>query len=69
MWNSFYGKLNNHKYRDYSKYLNAIHNDAENIKFAEEIGSDLTLQYHCGINLLWGYAYESFYQLQYCTYK
>ena len=66
MWNSFYGKLNNHKYRDYSKYLNAIHNDAENIKFAEEIGSDLTLQYRCGINFVWDDVYESYYKILPC---
>ena len=66
MWHSFNGKLNNRKYRDYSKYLNAIHNDAENIKFAEEIGSDLTLQYRCGINFIWDYAYESYYKILPC---
>ena len=66
MWHSFNGKLNNRKYRDYSKYLNAIHNDAENIKFAEEIGSDLTLQYRCGVNFVGDDVYESYYKILPC---
>ena len=63
MWNSFNGKLNNRKYRDYSKYLTAVHKNAENIEFAEEISTDLTLQYRCGINFVWDYAYESYYKI------
>ena len=63
MWHSFNGKLNNRKYRDYSKYLTAVHKNAENIEFAEEISTDLTLQYRCGINFVWDYAYESYYKI------
>ena len=43
--------------------------NAENIELVEDIGMDLTLQYHCGINLVWGYAYESFYQIHRWTSK
>lgn len=69
VWYSFSGRLNKHKYRDYSKYITAVYKNAENIELVEDIGMDLTLQYHCGINLVWGYAYESFYQIHRWTSK
>ena len=68
-WYSFDGRINKHKYSDYKKYYTSVYKNAQNIDMAKDTGTDLTLQYHCGIDLLWGYAYETFYQLQYWTYE
>ena len=45
------------------KKADLVHKNAENIEFAEEISTDLTLQYRCGINFVWDYAYESYYKI------